>query len=55
MMVRELRTVRGKAEVEAILAVAAPLDAAVILLAAHGGLRVSECLALRWDDVAPPR
>jgi integrase len=40
------------AEVEALLAAAAPADRALILLAAHGGLRVSECLALRWEDVA---
>ncbi len=40
------------AEVEALVAAAGPADRVLILLAAHGGLRVSECLALRWEDVA---
>jgi len=48
----EKRQPYTEAEVDALLAAAGPADRALILLGAHGGLRVSECLALRWEDVA---
>ncbi len=38
-------------EVRALLDVAAPRDRALILLCAHGGLRIAEALALSWGDV----
>jgi len=48
----EKRQPYSAAEVEALLAAAGPADRALLLLAAHEGLRVSECLALCWEDVA---
>jgi integrase len=39
-------------EIEALLAVADPADRVLILLGAHGGLRLSECLNARWEHVA---
>jgi integrase len=39
------------ADVERLLTFAGPRDQALILLCAHGGLRVSEAIALRWEDV----
>lgn len=38
-------------EVQALVAAADPRMRALLLLCAHGGLRVSEALALTWDDV----
>ncbi|MGX9688621.1 tyrosine-type recombinase/integrase [Deinococcus wulumuqiensis] len=38
-------------EVAALLAHAPLRDRVLILLCAHGGLRISEALALRWDEV----
>lgn len=38
-------------EVDAMLAKAGPADAALVLLGAHGGLRISETLALTWSDI----
>lgn len=38
-------------EVQAMLARADELDAALVLLGGHGGLRIAEILALRWTDV----
>ena len=40
-----------EAEVAGLLAAAAPRDRALILLCAHGGLRIAEALALTWADV----
>lgn len=37
-------------EVERLLALAAPRDRALILLCAHGGLRIAEALELCWND-----
>jgi len=42
-------------EIEALLRVADHEERVLILLAAHAGLRVSECLALRRADVSPAR
>lgn len=39
------------AEITRLLDAACTIDAAVILLGAHGGLRASEMLALKWEDV----
>ena len=39
------------AEVQALLEAADPRMRVLLLLCAHGGLRVSEALALRWEDV----
>ena len=39
------------AQVQRLLAAAGPHDALLILLCAHAGLRVSEAVALRWEDV----
>ena len=39
------------ADVEQLLQPAGPRDRALILLCAHAGLRVSEAIALTWDDV----
>jgi integrase/recombinase XerC len=42
----------GDDEVAALLQVARdPLDAVLVLLGAHAGLRAQECAALRWTDV----
>lgn len=41
-------------EIEALLAVAGDEDRVLVLLGAHAGLRVAECLALTWADVALP-
>lgn len=38
------------AEVVALLDAAGPRDRVLLLLCAHGGLRISEALALSWDD-----
>ncbi len=40
-----------EAEVAGLLAAAGPRDRALILLCAHGGLRIAEALALTWADV----
>ncbi|MFK7603810.1 tyrosine-type recombinase/integrase [Deinococcus sp. SM5_A1] len=45
------RTPYTHAEVQTLLEVANPRMCALLLLCAHGGLRVSEALELRWDDV----
>jgi integrase/recombinase XerC len=39
-------------EIDDLLAVAQGEDRVLILLGAHAGLRVAECLALRWEDVS---
>lgn len=39
------------AAIEALLAVATTSDRLLLLLGAHAGLRVSEILALRWEDI----
>jgi integrase/recombinase XerC len=39
------------AELNRLIAAAGPIDRVLILLGAHGGLRVSESLALTWEDV----
>ncbi|WP_026299011.1 tyrosine-type recombinase/integrase [Deinococcus aquatilis] len=41
-------------EVQALLKMAAPRDQALILLCAHGGLRIEEALMLTWNDVDLP-
>ncbi len=51
----EKRAPYSAAEFEALLAVALGADRALVLLAGHGGLRVSECLALEWTDVELPQ
>jgi len=38
-------------EVQALVKIAAPRDRALILLCAHGGLRIDEALRLEWADV----
>lgn len=38
-------------EVEALLALAAGAERVMVLLGAHGGLRIGEMADLRWDDV----
>ncbi|MEF2279911.1 site-specific integrase [Deinococcus sp. YIM 134068] len=38
-------------EVQALLKMASPRDRALILLCAHGGLRIEEALKLRWEEV----
>jgi integrase len=40
-----------EAEVAALVEAAGPRDRALILLCAHGGLRIAEALALAWGDV----
>ena len=40
-----------EAEVQTLLRHASPRDQVLILLCAHGGLRISEALALDWDEV----
>ena len=47
----ERRDAFTEAEVRAMLAKAAPIDAALVLLGARGGLRLAEALELRWSDV----
>ncbi len=51
----EKRAPYSAAELDALLAVAQGEDRALVLLAGHGGLRVSECLALEWTDVELPQ
>jgi len=51
----EKRAPYSAAEFEALLAVAQGEDRALVLLAGHGGLRISECLALAWTDVELPQ
>ena len=41
----------AQAELEALLAVASPVERVLILLGAHAGLRASEMVALQWQDV----
>jgi integrase len=41
-------------EVQALIRMAAPRDRALILLCAHGGLRIEEALKLEWSDVDLP-
>jgi integrase len=41
-------------EVQAMIKMAAPRDRALILLCAHGGLRIEEALSLEWNDVDLP-
>ena len=45
------RTPYTHAEVQTLLEAANPRMHALLLLCAHGGLRVSEALELRWEDV----
>lgn len=47
----ERRAPYAPEEIEALLAVAGGDDRVLLLLASHAGLRVSECLTLRWQDV----
>jgi integrase/recombinase XerC len=51
----EKRAPYSPAELAALLAAADGADRLLILLAGHAGLRVSECLALRWGDISLPR
>jgi len=51
----EKRAPYSAAEFDALLAVAQGEDRALVLLAGHGGLRVSECLELEWTDVELPQ
>ena len=41
-------------EVQALVKMAGPRDQALILLCAHGGLRIEEALSLEWSDVDLP-
>ena len=41
-------------EVQVLVRMAAPRDKALILLCAHGGLRIEEALSLAWTDVDLP-
>lgn len=41
-------------EVQALIKTAAPRDKALVLLCAHGGLRIEEALRLAWNDVDLP-
>jgi integrase len=47
----EKRSPYRLADVERLVAAAAPRDAVLVLLGAHAGLRVSEACALEWSDV----
>lgn len=47
------RSPYSEAEVKALLAHAPQRDQVLILLCAHGGLRISEALALQWEEVEP--
>ncbi len=47
----ERRRPYAEEDIAAVLAVATPALRALILVCAHGGLRISEALALRWDAV----
>ena len=47
----ERREAFTEPEVARLLSVASPVDAALVLLGARGGLRLAEALALRWQDV----
>lgn len=40
-----------ESEVQALLRMASPRDQALILLCAHGGLRIQEALSLTWADI----
>jgi integrase/recombinase XerC len=51
----EKREPYSQEEVTALLAHAGTEERVLVLLGAHAGLRVSECLALRWSDVALSR
>lgn len=44
----------GDDEVEELRRQAAPIDQVLVLLAGHGGLRVGEIVALRWEDMSLP-
>lgn len=44
----------GEADVRALLEAAEPRTRALLLLCAHGGLRISEALTLTWEDVDLP-
>lgn len=48
----ERRQAYPLADVEKLLRVAAPAERMLILLCAHGGLRIAEALALEWSDCA---
>jgi integrase/recombinase XerC len=45
------RSIYTTAERDALLAVASPVDRAMILLISEAGLRVGDCVALTWSDV----
>lgn len=45
------RSPYGHDEVEALIHQAEPRDRVLVLLCAHGGLRVSEALAVTWPDI----
>ena len=47
----EKRAPYSPAELEALLAVAPPLDRVLLLLGAHCGLRAAEIVAVRWAEV----
>lgn len=47
----ERRRPYSDSDVDKLLSVADNVQAALILLCAHGGLRISEALALRWEDL----
>lgn len=47
----ERRDAFAEAEVAAMLRIAAPVDAVLVLLGARAGLRLAEALTLRWADV----
>lgn len=47
----EKREPYTEAEVARLLAAAGPVDRALVLLGAHGGLRASEIVALTWEDI----
>lgn len=47
----EKREAFTEADLARLLAVAEPVDAALVLLGARGGLRLAEALALTWADV----
>jgi len=51
----EKRAPYSPAEFDALLAVAHGEDHVLLLLAGHGGLRISECLALEWTNVELPQ
>ncbi|HVA91438.1 MAG TPA: site-specific integrase [Chloroflexota bacterium] len=51
----ERRFPYSDADVSALVGIATPADRVLVLLCAHGGLRIAEALALQWVDVDLPR